>query len=502
MRILALPVLLSASAFLMSGSVDAQDGEAPSLRVRIETAAPLALARELESSGYDVLQASGRGALELVVTDRELEALQHRGLPVQVLEHGRPLPLVLREREGQEAAVPSGYRDLAGILARMQEIAAARPGIARFVDLTTTFGTPATVEGRHLFALKISDNVSVDEDEPAVLIVGTHHAREITVPVIALDAAERLVTGYGSDSRITAAVDGNQIWIAPVWNPDGYNHVFTADNLWRKNRRVFSSGIGVDQNRNYPQGWNSRCAGSTTVGSGSYKGPAAGSEAETRTMMAWSRAVRFAKVVDFHSTGRETLYAYRCLAHPFTSWMRDEAIGISRASSYGGTIRLPSAEGEHPQWQFAQQGAYAFLTETQTQFQPPFAGAVSEAARVWPGILRVLERPIVLSGHVTDAVGGAPVAATIAVQNVTFANGETNSSGGAFGVYHFFGPSGTYRLRFSAPGFVSRTQTVTLDSSAARVLNLQLSRATNATGFGDDSKKRNAAGDDVRIIQR
>ena len=33
-----------------------------------------------------------------------------------------------------------------------------------------------------MFALKISDNVNVDEDEPAMLIVGTHHAREINVP--------------------------------------------------------------------------------------------------------------------------------------------------------------------------------------------------------------------------------------------------------------------------------------------------------------------------------
>ena len=32
-----------------------------------------------------------------------------------------------------------------------------------------------------MFALKISDNVDLDEDEPAMLIVGTHHAREINV---------------------------------------------------------------------------------------------------------------------------------------------------------------------------------------------------------------------------------------------------------------------------------------------------------------------------------
>ena len=51
----------------------------------------------------------------------------------------------------------------------MQEIATAYPAIAQVVDITAAYGTPVTSEGRHLYALKISDNVSVDEDEPAML---------------------------------------------------------------------------------------------------------------------------------------------------------------------------------------------------------------------------------------------------------------------------------------------------------------------------------------------
>ena len=44
------------------------------------------------------------------------------------------------------------------------------------------------------------------------------------------------------------------------------------------------------------------------------------------------------------------------------------------------------AEGEHPQWQFAKLGAYAFLIETHTEFQPSYDSALAEAAMVWPGI--------------------------------------------------------------------------------------------------------------------
>jgi hypothetical protein len=373
-------------------------------------------------------------------------------------------------------AVPTGYSDLNGVLLRMQEIAAAHPEIARYVDITETYHAPPTVEGRHLFALKISDNVAVDEDEPAVLIVAAHHAREISTPEIGLQAASRLTAGYGTDPRITAAVDGHEIWIAPVWNPDGYDFVFTAQNMWRKNRRPFANGTGVDQNRNYPQGWTASCAGSTSASSDTYKGPSAASEAETQTMMIWSQAERFAKVIDYHSSGREVLYGYRCLSHPFTSWMRQEAVNLSRASGYGGLVRLPSAEGEHPEWQFAKMGAYAFLIETHTQFQPSYASALNEAALVWPGILTVLERPIPVSGRVTDALTGAPIAARIDLVNVAFANGETNNSGGAFGGYHVFVPPGTYDIRFSASGYAPVVRRVTVSSTTpSNVVDVQLS---------------------------
>ncbi len=72
----------------------------------------------------------------------------------------------------------------------MNAIAAAYPAIAQVVDLTETYDTPATIEGRHFYALKISDNVEREEDETAMMVVSNHHAREIVTPVIALDAMD------------------------------------------------------------------------------------------------------------------------------------------------------------------------------------------------------------------------------------------------------------------------------------------------------------------------
>jgi len=486
-RAFALLVALAVSALAAAGHPAPQAPDEPLVRVRVHTADVAAMEARLTAAGYDVLAADrAASTIDLAVTRAEWRSLESAGFRVALVDRARPLQEALQATQAQPAvappteipaaapAVPATYENLDAIIGRLQDIAAAHPAIAQLVDITATYDTPPTAEGRHLYALKISDNVAVDEDEPAMLIVSAHHAREITTPLITLGAATRLTAGYANDARIAAAVDGHEIWIAPVWNPDGYSHVFATDNLWRKNRRVFAGGVGVDQNRNYAQGWSASCAGSTSVGSETYKGPSPASEAETQTLTAWSARERFAKVIDYHSYGREVLYGYRCLSHPFTSWMQQEAMALSLASGYGGTTRLPSAEGEHPEWQFAKMGAYAFLIETHTQFQPSYSSGVSEASLVWPGILSVLERPIPISGHVTDARTGAPLTASIEILGVTFPNGEVNASGGAFGAYHVFVPPGTYDVSFSAPGYLPWVSRLTVTATSAAVVEVQL----------------------------
>jgi carboxypeptidase T len=448
-------------------------------QVRIQTSNAALTSERLQTAGFDVIRVNPAGrSVDLVVTAAERDALARQGFRVTTIDRVRPLREALSAASSltmAAAAVPAGdYPDLGGIETRMQDLAAAYPSLVQFVDLTATYGTPATIQGRHLYALKISDNVALDEDEPSMLIVAAHHAREISTPIIALRAAERLASGYGTDPEITAAVDAHEVWIAPVWNPDGYNHVFTADNMWRKNRRPFSSGTGVDQNRNYPAGWGTSCNGSGTVAAEDYRGPASASEAETQTMMVWSQRERFAKVIDYHSYGREVLYSYRCLPHPFSAWMQQEAAVLSKASGYGGLTRKPSAEGEHQQWHFARMGAWAFLIETHTQFQPPYASAVAESDLVWPGILSALHRAIPLAGHVVDGVTRAPLAAKIELLNVNFTQGETNGSGGSYGAYHLFAPAGDYDVRFSAPGYLPVTVHVSLSATTGATMDVEL----------------------------
>jgi hypothetical protein len=395
--------------------------------------------------------------------------------------------------------VPPGYPSLTEVVASLGATAAAHPAICAVHDLTAELGLPPTVQGRHLVAIKVSDQVGQTEDEPAFLLVAAYHSREIVTPVIALHALDQLVNGYGVDPGITALVDEHEIWIAPVWNPDGYEHVFNVDNLWRKNRRVFAQGIGVDLNRNYPQGWSNPCAGSTSPSSETYKGPSAASEAETQTMLAWSLERRFAKVLDYHSYAREVLHGYACWTHPFDSYFAAEAIQLANVSGYAGSHRAPSADGEHYEWQFALSGAHAFLIETHTQFQPPYTSAVAEATQLWPGIRWMLEHTIPLRGHVTDAVTGDPVSALISYPGITFQNGEQNQSFAPDGRYHAFLPAGSYSVRFEADGYVAFVATgVQVTAGNSTLLDVALMPSATAVADGAEAGDRGPIAVQVR----
>jgi hypothetical protein len=442
--------------------------------VRIESLRAPALAQQLADAGFDVLPtAEAQQACEVIVSDVELKALRDRGLDPQIVTVGRPFR-DLQARQLSIQAVPSGYPDLEEILAQLRAAEGNFPALCKVVDLTETYGTPPTFEGRHLLAVKISDHVTQDEDEPAFLLVGAHHAREIVTPVIALHVIEQLTQRYGLDPTITALVDEYEIWVAPVWNPDGYEYVFGTDHFWRKNRRVFApgAGVGVDLNRNYPFGWDAVCGGDTTTAWETYRGPAPASEAETQTMIAFGRDRRFAKVADLHSAAREVRYANGCLFHPFLSFLAAEAAYLAAPARYA--PGLSCCTGGNIHFHMANYGSHAFLWETHFAFQPGYAGARDEAARVFPSILALLQRPISLSGHVRDVLTGRPVVATLSYVGVPFENGETNGSDARWGRYHAFLPSGVHALEFAAEGYLSQFCAIKVGPSSSQIVDVPM----------------------------
>ncbi len=102
--------------------------------------------------------------------------------------------------------------------------------------------------GRRLLAARISGNVSTDECKPEFLYTSSIHGNELTGYVLMLRLIDHLLTSYGSDAGITSLLNGAEIWINPLANPDGTYHGGnqTVSGATRCNAN------NVDLNRNYP----------------------------------------------------------------------------------------------------------------------------------------------------------------------------------------------------------------------------------------------------------
>lgn len=112
----------------------------------------------------------------------------------------------------------------------------------------------------------------------------------------------QLVKNYGTNPRIKAILDKINVHYVPLVNPDGYIFSHSSNRMWRKNRRTNTGGsFGVDLNRNWKSGFGG--AGSSgQPSSDTYRGTAAYSEPETKTVADYLNANKNIKVaIDFHS---------------------------------------------------------------------------------------------------------------------------------------------------------------------------------------------------------
>lgn len=362
----------------------------------------------------------------------------------------------------------SDYLSPSEVAQRLDQYVATYPTLARKEVYATT------VEGRSVWAIKISDNVTVDEDEPAILIVAQHHAREVMTPEIAMDAIDFLLTRYATDPQVKAWVDGTEIWVLPNHNPDGSNYVFTSDSNWRKNRRNNGSGIfGVDPNRNYPFRWNACSGSSGDPNSETYRGPSAASEPETfQGIVELARRERPVMALSYHTYSELVLMPYGCTGshtseretfRRIASDMATRLVGDTGTSWYqpGAPWEiLYAVDGASDDWFYGELGTYSVTIEANTSsqgFQPDYATwRTSTVLRNRPGWRYLLERldgPGV-RGHVTNACTGAPLAANVSLDEVVFSGGETaRTATPQHGRYQFLTVPGPYTLRASLPGF-------------------------------------------------
>ena len=259
----------------------------------------------IEARGLEVLARTRAGMLHVNAQPADKAFLAAFGGPIRVLSPGTDLITAdLDASLGQ-------YRTYSETVARLNGLAGATPGIVSLFSIGTS------IEGRTIWAVKVSDNVGVDEDEPEVLYMGCHHARELMAVEMPLRFLEHLVTGYYSNAQVKQLVDAREFFFVPIVNPDGYvyvqnNHAGNSNGWWRKNRRNNGNGsFGVDLNRNYGYEWGFDNVGSSpSTNSATYRGTAAFSEPETQAVRDFCAAREFVIWLSYHSYGDLFLYPW------------------------------------------------------------------------------------------------------------------------------------------------------------------------------------------------
>jgi carboxypeptidase T len=358
----------------------------------------------------------------IVVTGaRELAEIQDRGFRTEVMVEDMERSAASR-RKGNNFGDLYTYSEATALLDSLH---------AEHPDITTAkVSLGLSHQDRDIWAIKISDNPGVEEDEPEVLFDGLHHAREPITANVLCDFIKFLCDGYGTDPVATFLVNEREIWIVPVVNPDGYwyneSTYPSGGGMWRKNMRIneFTTCLGVDLNRNYPYMWG-QGGSSTDPCDITYMGPYAGSEPECQAIMNLMNDHEFVTYNSYHSVAGMVLFAWGyTLTHtPDDALLRSMAQRMAAPGGYAygqpGEI-LYLCSGGAFDWAYGQQTSkpkvYAFTTEVSgSDFWPQDSEVAGLVAENLPANL-----------YLTEAAGAFIDLAEIEITDYAKGNGQVD----------------------------------------------------------------------------
>jgi hypothetical protein len=307
---------------------------------------------------------------------------------------------------------------------------AANPSIAKKFSIGTSY------EGRQIWAVKISDNVATDEDEPEVLFTHGQHAREHLAVEMGLYLIKELTGKYATDPRIKGLVDTREIVVVPNVNPDGaeYDIASGAYRSWRKNRQPNSGSTGTDINRNFGYKWGCCGGSSSSTSSETYRGPSAFSTPEAQRIRDYvlSRVVggkqQITSNIDFHTYSQLVLWPY---GYTYTDLPADmkaddlavyQKLGKSMAASNGYTPEQSSdlyiTDGTIDDWMYGAEHIFSYTFEMYPGssgagggFYPPDEVIPAQTSRNRDAVLQLLDAadcPYEVIGKQQEYCGGTP----------------------------------------------------------------------------------------------
>ncbi|NWG29762.1 MAG: immune inhibitor A, partial [Ignavibacteriaceae bacterium] len=274
-----------------------------------------------------------------------------------------------------------GYYTLAEIEADLDEMFQLFPNL-----ITQKFSIGSSIEGRTIWAVKISDNPNINESEPAVGLDALIHAREPQSMATLMYFMWYLLENYGTDPEATYLVNNREIYCVPCFNPDGYEYNRQTNpnggGYWRKNRRNNGGGCyGIDLNRNFGYKWGYDNNGSSPDPCAeTYRGTAAFSEPESQAIRDFAILKNYGTHFNMHTYGGYILYpwGYINAETPDSLTYREFASLLTSYSGYafgsGGQLLGYNSNGSVRDWMYGEQTVknkiYGYTIEIGDDFWP------------------------------------------------------------------------------------------------------------------------------------
>ncbi len=316
------------------------------------------------------------------------------------------------------------------------------------------FGT--SIQGRQCAALKISDNVAIDEAEAEVMFDGGIHGDEICGPENIIRFARHLCLNYETDATITELVNNREIWLYLMVNPDG------RVNVSRYNAN------GVDLNRDHGYMWDAW-------------GGSSGAFSQPESKYLWDCAYNNQFVV--HTTyhgGIEYIscpWSYRPQQCPDFSQIIQLAGVYASTSGYSnleygqGCTGMYPINGSTKDSNYGGLGAISWSMEISEQKQPPVSQLLYYYTINVPAMLAMIEYSgFGVEGIVTDANTGEPVSGAVFVDDYFPTYSDPTA-----GDYHKYVLPGTYSITVKANGYQTKTiNNIVVTSNNSTVTNFEL----------------------------
>jgi hypothetical protein len=337
------------------------------------------------------------------------------------------------------------FHTYAQMTEELQNIANDYSEIAQLYDLGHS------IQGRVIWGLKITDNPTVEENEPEVRICGCHHGNEIMSVELPLLMAWDLVQNYSIDPYIQNLVDNREIWIIPMVNPDG------------REMGTRYNANGVDINRDYGYMWG---------GEGSSPSPF--SQPETQAIRNHALDNNIVLSLSYHTTEAIVNYIWNYKGQP----VADHDVVVELSEQYGSHNDYWVVEGydwyqtrgDTNDFSYGCRGDIDWTIETQNTNIPQAWDLHREA------MLEIIEAANMgLSGIVTDEETGLPIAATIWIEEAYW----PCFTDPKIGDYHKVLLPGTYTVHYRANGYIEQTHTVEVIADEPTVLDVALKPENN-----------------------